>query len=119
MNQVHNKQGHTGRMSLKSPLSLSTPHDISSFPRELHLNILTFLRATDLSALQRVSRCFNNRDLIADVVDHCANVVVSFLEELRSCLIWGCWVLACWCCNLHETSDSSRVGTFALDWHRL
>ena len=58
-------------MSLKSPLTLV------AFPRELHLNILTFLRATDLSALQQSSRCFNNRDLIAEVVDHYANVVVS------------------------------------------
>jgi len=58
-------------MSLKSPLTLV------AFPRELHLNILTFLRATDLSALQQSSRCFNNRDLIAEVVDHYAHVVVS------------------------------------------
>lgn len=65
-------------MSLKSPYPLSdAPTDITNFPRELNLNILTFLRATDLSALQRTSRVFNNRDLIVAVVDHCANVVVS------------------------------------------
>mmetsp|Transcript_5131 Transcript_5131/g.11660 ORF Transcript_5131/g.11660 Transcript_5131/m.11660 type:complete len:644 (+) Transcript_5131:526-2457(+) len=62
-------------MSLKSPLSLTISKDITSFPRELHLNILTFLRATDLSALQRTTRCFNNRDLIVAVVDHYASVV--------------------------------------------
>lgn len=72
-------------MSLKSPPpsptqgNTTTPQNsITSFPRELHLNILTYLRATDLSALQRTARCFNNRDLIVDVVDHYANVVVSF-----------------------------------------
>lgn len=64
-------------MSLKSPLTLAMPSDLRSFPRELHLNILTFLRATDLSALQRTSRCFNNRELIVAVVDRCANEVVS------------------------------------------
>lgn len=62
-------------MSLKSPTTLATPTDITSFPRELHLNILTFLRATDLSALQRTSRCFNNRDLVVAVVDHYAHEV--------------------------------------------
>ncbi|KAL3762728.1 hypothetical protein ACHAWU_001673 [Discostella pseudostelligera] len=63
-------------MSLKSPFPLpDVVHDITNFPRELNLNILTFLRATDLSALQRTSRVFNNRDLIVAVVDHCANVV--------------------------------------------
>ena len=65
-------------MSLKSPLTLATPTDISSFPRELHLNILTFLRATDLSSLQRTCRCFNNRELIVAVVDHYSHEVVSF-----------------------------------------
>ena len=72
-------------MSLKSPpetliSSTATTNgamDITSFPREIHLNILTYLRATDLSAVQRTSRCFNNRDLILAVVDHCATVVVS------------------------------------------
>ena len=70
-------------MSLKSPPSLAIPSDIASFPRELHLNILTFLRATDLSALQRTSRCFNNRDLILAVVDRYANEVVSILVYWR------------------------------------
>jgi len=66
-------------MNLKSPFPLpDVVPDITNFPRELNLNILTFLRATDLSALQRSSRVFNNRDLIVAVVDHCANVVVSF-----------------------------------------
>mmetsp|Transcript_11308 Transcript_11308/g.20767 ORF Transcript_11308/g.20767 Transcript_11308/m.20767 type:complete len:630 (+) Transcript_11308:473-2362(+) len=62
-------------MNLKSPLTLANPTDIASFPRELHLNILTFLRATDLSALQRACRCFNHRDLVVAVVDHYANEV--------------------------------------------
>lgn len=66
---------HTMSINLKSPLSIAAPTGIASFPRELHLNVLTFLRATDLSALQRVSKCFNNRELIAAVVNHCANVV--------------------------------------------
>ena len=65
-------------MSLDSPsASLGVPSDVVSFPRELHLSVLTFLRATDLSALQRTCRCFNNRDLITAVVDRCANEVVS------------------------------------------
>lgn len=75
-------------MSLKSPppsptQGTTTPQNntITSFPRELHLNILTYLRATDLSALQRTARCFNNRDLIVDVVDHYANVVVSIYSH--------------------------------------
>jgi len=61
-------------MSLKSPSSLYAT-SITSFPREIHLNVLTFLRATDLSALQRTCRCFNNRDLIVEVVEHAANHV--------------------------------------------
>jgi len=67
-------------MSLKSPPEqlLLTPTNITNFPREIHLNILTFLRATDLSSLQRTSRTFNNRILIGKVVTHYANVVVSF-----------------------------------------
>lgn len=56
---------------LKSPPLVT----LAILPRELYLNIFTFLRATDLSALQRTSRCFNNRDLIAEVIDHCAHVV--------------------------------------------
>jgi hypothetical protein len=72
------KRDRNRKMSLKSPYPPSdAPPDITNFPRELNLNILTFLRATDLSALQRTSRVFNNRDLIVAVVDHCANVVVS------------------------------------------
>ena len=50
---------------------------LASFPRELHLNILTYLRATDLSAIQRTCSCFNKRDMINAVVDHAANEVVS------------------------------------------
>jgi hypothetical protein len=53
---------------------------LATFPRELHMGILTYLRATDLSALQRTCSCFNKRDLINDVVDHAANEVVSCLQ---------------------------------------
>lgn len=41
------------------------------------MNILTFLRATDLSAIQRASSCFNQRDLVNAVVEYAANEVVS------------------------------------------
>jgi hypothetical protein len=65
---------------------------LTSFPRELHLNILTFLRATDLSALQRTCSTFNKRDLIVDVVEHAANEVVSICPSDNSatlkCIVW-------------------------------
>ena len=85
-------------MSLKSPLTLV------AFPRELHLNVLTFLRATDLSALQQTSRCFNNRDLIAEVVDHCAHVVVSVCGPLFEEL----------CLQFISMADLSGLNTVAL-----
>ncbi len=73
-------------MGLKSTFPpVSVAPELARFPRELHLNILTYLRAADLSALQRSSRVFNNRDLIAAVVDHCANVVVSFVGYIIIC----------------------------------
>lgn len=69
-------------MSLKSPLALASPTDLASFPRELHLNMLTFLRATDLSALQRTCRCFNHRELVVAVVErHATDVYPSELTE--------------------------------------
>ena len=43
----------------------------------MHLNILTFLRATDLSNVQQTCTTFNNRELVAEVVDHFATEVVS------------------------------------------
>jgi len=43
------------------------------------MNILTLLRATDLSALQRTATCFNQRDLVNAVVEYAANEVVSIL----------------------------------------
>ena len=43
------------------------------------MNILTFLRATDLSALQRTCSCFNQRDLVNAVVEYAADEVVSLL----------------------------------------
>jgi hypothetical protein len=78
-------------MSLKSPPSLCAPYfqNITAFPREIHLNVLTFLRATDLSALQRTCRCFNNRDLIVEVVEHVSNHVVSVKgNEIRHAVIF-------------------------------
>ena len=42
------------------------------------MNILTFLRATDLSALQRTCSCFNQRDLVNAVVEYAADEVVSY-----------------------------------------
>eukprot|EP00986_Skeletonema_menzelii_P013296 scaffold7621_cov152-Skeletonema_menzelii.AAC.9 len=79
-------------MSLKSPTSLyAASTHITSFPREIHLNVLTFLRATDLSALQRTCRCFNNRDLIVEVVEHAANHVVSM--HTTNMIIICCLVL--------------------------
>jgi len=52
---------------------------LANLPRELHMNILTLLRATDLSALQRTATCFNQRDLVNAVVEYAANEVVSIL----------------------------------------
>ena len=77
-------------MSLKSPPEqlILTPTNITNFPREIHLNILTFLRATDLSSLQRTSRTFNNRILIGEVVNHYANVVVSFCVLCVMCMFF-------------------------------
>ena len=76
-------------MSLKSPPEqLLTPTNITNFPREIHLNILTFLRATDLSSLQRTSRTFNNRVLIGEVVNHYANVVVSCVFVCVMCMFF-------------------------------
>ena len=54
------------------PLEVS---GLATFPREIHMNILTYLRATDLSAVQRTCSCFNKRDLINAVVDHAASEV--------------------------------------------
>ncbi|KAL7505430.1 hypothetical protein ACHAXN_005267 [Cyclotella atomus] len=48
---------------------------LTAFPRELHMDILTFLRATDLSALQRTCTCFNQRDLVNAVVEYAADEV--------------------------------------------
>ena len=65
-----------------SPSRRNTPpvkiDGLDTFPRELHMNILTFLRATDLSALQRTCSSFNQRDLVNAVVEYAAEEVVSF-----------------------------------------
>ena len=72
-------------MSLKSPPEqlILTPTNITNFPREIHLNILTFLRATDLSSLQRTSRTFNNRILIGEVVNHRAALESAVLSNIK------------------------------------
>lgn len=49
------------------------------------MGILTFLRATDLSALQRTCRCFNQRDLVNAVVEYAANEVVRISFHLIGC----------------------------------
>ena len=48
---------------------------LTEFPPELNVQILTFLRANDLSALQRTCRQYNDRDLIHTIIDTFANVV--------------------------------------------
>lgn len=48
---------------------------LQALPLELHLCILTFLRATDLSAVQQTCRFFNNRELIHNVVEHTSRFV--------------------------------------------
>ena len=48
---------------------------IADFPPELHVHVLTFLRANELSSLQRTCRLFNDRDLIHTIIDNFANVV--------------------------------------------
>lgn len=50
---------------------------LSTLPRELHMSILTFLRAIDLSALQRTCRAFHSRELVCQVVEYVAEDVVS------------------------------------------
>jgi len=44
-------------------------------PPELHTTILTYLRATDLSALQQTCPTFNNRSLIQKIIHNFANHV--------------------------------------------
>ena len=44
-------------------------------PHELHVNILTYLRAYDLSGVQQTCRFFASRDLIRDIVQHTAEEV--------------------------------------------
>jgi hypothetical protein len=46
------------------------------------MDILTFLRATDLSALQRTCTCFNQRDLVNAVVEYAADEVVSTILQI-------------------------------------
>lgn len=42
-------------------------------PPELHIQLLTFLRATDLSSLQQTCRVFNNHNLVRDCILHFTN----------------------------------------------
>lgn len=56
-------------------MSLKTPNEscgLTALQREMHLSILTFLRATDLSNVQQTCTTFNNRELVVSVVDHFA-----------------------------------------------
>lgn len=48
---------------------------ILQLPPELYVNILTFLRANDLSSLQRSCRTFNDRNLIHSIIETFANSV--------------------------------------------
>ena len=61
-------------------MSLKTPNEgcaLTALQHEMHMNILTFLRATDLSNVQQTCTTFNNRELVVSVVDHFATEVVS------------------------------------------
>lgn len=46
-----------------------------NLPPELHVNILTYLRANDLSRIQRTCQIFNDRQLIHSIIDNFANEV--------------------------------------------
>jgi hypothetical protein len=50
---------------------------IQAIPREVQVNILTYLRAYDISAVQLTCRFFNDADLIDGVVRHSAEHVYS------------------------------------------
>ena len=57
---------------------MSTNHNpalLLLLPHELHVNILTYLRAYELSAVQQTCRFFACRNLIRDIVQHTAEVV--------------------------------------------
>ena len=65
-------------------MSLKTPNEscgLTALQHEMHLNILTFLRATDLSNVQQTCTTFNNRGLVVEVVDHFATEVVSLSAD--------------------------------------
>jgi len=51
------------------------PASLISIPTELHLAILTCLRATDLSSLQQTCKSFNNKDLIFCTIAYFASYV--------------------------------------------
>lgn len=56
---------------------MSTPNTpaLLLLPHEIHINILTYLRAYDLSGVQQSCKFFASRDLIRDIVQHTAEVV--------------------------------------------
>ena len=62
----------------------ATKVGIQSVPREVQVNILTYLRAYDLSAVQLTCRFFNDSDLIDGVVRYSAEHVYSpqFTQEV-------------------------------------
>lgn len=71
-------------------MSLKTPNEscgLTALQREMHLSILTFLRATDLSNVQQTCTTFNNRELVVSVVDHFAAEVVSLSDLLFPSLL--------------------------------
>jgi len=51
------------------------PSLIINLPKEVHLNILTYLRAFDLSSLQQTCRFYNDREMITLTVQTFAKVV--------------------------------------------
>ena len=51
------------------------PSLIINLPKEVHLNILTYLRAFDLSSLQQTCRFYNDREMITLTVQTFAEVV--------------------------------------------
>eukprot|EP00429_Kryptoperidinium_foliaceum_P041583 CAMPEP_0176120088 /NCGR_PEP_ID=MMETSP0120_2-20121206/60396_1 /TAXON_ID=160619 /ORGANISM="Kryptoperidinium foliaceum, Strain CCMP 1326" /LENGTH=66 /DNA_ID=CAMNT_0017454525 /DNA_START=82 /DNA_END=278 /DNA_ORIENTATION=- len=60
---------------MTSPATAIPPLSIQTIPRELQVNILSFLRAYDLSAVQLTCRFYNDPDLIDGIVQYAADNV--------------------------------------------
>ena len=54
-----------------------TPITLQTIPREVQLNLLTYLRAYDLSAVQQTCRFYNDPDLIDSLVHYVSDHVYS------------------------------------------